>query len=132
MKILVFGNPLLKNDSIPLQLIPKLQKEFPEIAFQDFDPTENLEKEGKNLIILDTIQGLKKIKLIESIDQISKTKIYSMHDFDLGYNLKLLKKIGKIDSAKIIGIPMKISKEKALTQIKSILRKCAAQLIQGS
>jgi len=55
-----------------------------------------------------------------------------MHDFDLAYNLKLLKKIGAIDSIKIIGVPMQISDEDALYQIQSIFKKCAAQLIQGS
>ena len=55
-----------------------------------------------------------------------------MHDFDLAYNLKLLEKIGKIDSVKIIGVPMEISEEEALDQIQLILRKWAAQDIQGS
>jgi Ni,Fe-hydrogenase maturation factor len=121
MKILVFGNPLLKEDNLPLKLMPDLKKIFPKINFIEFDPTEELEKQGKDLIILDTIQGIKKITLIDSIEQISKTKLYSMHDFDLGYNLKILKKLKLINSVKIIGIPIKISKEKALEKIVILL-----------
>lgn len=123
MKVLVFGNPLLDFDNLPLKLIPSLQKKFPKIKFMEFDPTEELDKQGKNLIILDTIEGIKKVTIIESIDKISKAKLYSMHDFDLGYNLKILKKLNLIDSVKIIGIPMKISKEKALNEISKELKK---------
>ncbi len=123
MKILVFGNPLLEFDNLPLKLIPKLQKKFPKIEFIEFDPTEELEKQGKDLIIIDTVEDIKKITIIESIDKISKTKLYSMHDFDLGYNLKILKKLNLIDSIKIIGIPMKISEEDALKGIEQELKK---------
>ena len=42
------------------------------------------------------------------------TPIYSLHDFDLGISLKLLKKIDLIDSVKIIGVPMKIGEDKAI------------------
>jgi Ni,Fe-hydrogenase maturation factor len=116
MKILIFGNPLLKEDSIPIKLIPKLKSLYPEIEFKEIDPTENLESEGENLIILDTCQGIKKTTILESIDQLHTNKVYSMHDFDLAYNLKLLKKIGKIKSVKIIAIPMDTSEEEAIMQ----------------
>ena len=121
MKILVFGNPLLEYDNLPLKLIPDLQKLFPKIKFIEFDPTENLEKQGRNLKIIDTIQGIDKVVEINSIDQISKAKLFSMHDFDMGYNLKILQKLKLIDSIKIIGIPMKIKKQDALEGIKKIL-----------
>lgn len=132
MKVLVFGNPLLEFDNLPLKLIPKLKKKFPKIKFIEFDPTENLENQGKDLIVLDTVKGIKKTILINSIEQLSKNKIYFMHDFDLGYNLKILKKLGLINSVKIIGVPMEINKREAFNQIQSILRKCAAQLMHGS
>ena len=40
-----------------------------------------------------------------------------MHDFDLGYSLKLLKKLGYIDSVKIFGVPMKIKEDEAFKQL---------------
>lgn len=132
MKVLVFGNPLLENDSLPLKLLPELKNKFPDIEFKEIDPTEDLEKQGKHLIILDTVEGINKVVILNSIEQLHANKIYSMHDFDLAYNLKLLKKIGKVDSVKIIGVPMEIDKQKALDQIQSIFKKCAAQLMQGS
>lgn len=131
MKILVFGNPLVKKDSLPLKLLPELKKNFPSITFKEFDAVEDLQKEGRNLIILDTVKGIQNACLL-NLNSIKIDKIYSLHDFDLGYNLKLLKKLDKIDNAKIIAVPMNINEKKALNQVHLILRKCVAQPMQGS
>jgi Ni,Fe-hydrogenase maturation factor len=122
MKVLVFGNPLLKQDSIPIKLLPKLKQKFPNIEFKEIDPTEDLDKQGKNLIILDTVQNIDKVTIINDIEKLHTNKIYSMHDFDLALNLKLLKKLNKINSVKIIGIPMDISEDEALNQITTKLK----------
>jgi len=114
--IYVFGNPLVKEDSLPLKLIDKLKKEFPSLEFKEFDTVEDLELE-KELNIIDTVKGIKKVELIEDIDKIVTDKIYSMHDFDLGYNLKLLKKMKMIDKVKIFGVPMSISEEEAFLEL---------------
>lgn len=121
--ILIFGNPLLKQDSLPIKILPKLTKQFPNISFQEIDPTENLEPfiQNKTLNIIDTVEGIKEPIIITNIDQLQTNKLYSMHDFDLGYNLKLLKKIGKIDNIKIIGLPMEINEDDAMDGIKEYL-----------
>lgn len=126
MKVIyVFGNPLVKEDSLPLRLIDKLKKEFPSLQFKEFDTVEDLELE-KELNIIDTVKGIKKVELIEDIDKIITEKIYSLHDFDLGYNLKLLKKMKMIDKVRIFGIPMKINEKEAFEQLCKVIRKCEA------
>ena len=138
MKILVFGNPLVEKDSLALRIMPKLQKIFPEIEFKEFDPSESLEKEGKHLKILDVaepnFEEVRELNLNseESFKVLENSKVYSMHDFDLGYNLKLLKKIGKIDSVDIICIPCNMPEETAIDQSQFILRKWVAHDMQGS
>ena len=132
MKVLIFGNPTIENDSLPIKLLPKLQQKFSNIDFQEIDPTEGLENYGKDLTIIDTVEGIKEVIEINNFEQLQTNKLFSMHDFDLAYNLKLLKKIGKIDSVRIIGVPMEISEEEALDQIQLIFKKWAAQDIQGS
>lgn len=114
--VYVFGNPLVKEDSLPLKLIEKLRKEFPSLEFKEFDTVEDMELE-KELNIIDTVKGIKKVELIEDIDKIITDKIYSMHDFDLGYNLKLLKKMKIIDNVRIFGIPVDISENKAFLEL---------------
>lgn len=121
-KILVFGNPLLKQDRLPLKLINKLKKGFPNVEFKEFDPIENLEKEGKDLNIIDAVEGINKVVLITNINSIKTSKIYSMHDFDLGYTLKLLKKINHLEKVKIFGVPMKINEKQALEQLTKLIK----------
>ena len=132
LKILTFGNPLLEQDSLPLKILPTLRQQFPNHTFLHIDPTENLEQYGPKLIILDTVQNIDKITILTSIEQLRANKVYSMHDFDLALNLKLLKKLGKIKSVKIIGIPMNTTEKEIIPQLQSILKKCAAQDIHGS
>lgn len=125
MKILVFGNLLEEKDNLALKLIPNLHEKFPEIEFKEFDPTESLENEieKKELIILDVAEGIKEVKLVEDIDKLETIGKYSMHDFDLAYNLKLLKKIGKLKRVKIIAVPMEMDEEEAFNKIRAILEK---------
>ena len=137
MKILFFGNPLVKKDNLVLKKIPKLKKRFSGIEFKEKDSTENLEKEGRKLKIIDAVEGIEKVQVIKlenskDFDKLNTEKIYSMHDFDLGYNLKLLKKVDLIDKVEIIALPMNIEEEEALNQIQLILRKWVAQDMQGS
>ncbi len=121
-KILVFGNPIVKKDSLPVKLIPALRKRFPEVTFKEFDPNENLEREGRDLNIIDTVEGIDRVVLITDIDSIATSRVYSMHDFDLGHSLKLLKKLGYIDSVRIFGVPMKIGRKEAVSQLSEMIR----------
>ncbi|MBU0636988.1 hypothetical protein KKH16_02140 [Patescibacteria group bacterium] len=119
--IYIFGNPLLCFDNLPIKLAPKLKKAFQEIDFIIQDPNENLKPKNNELIIIDTVVGLKKVTIINSIKKIELSPTCSMHDFDLGFNLKLLKKIGKLKKIIIFGIPTKIDEEEALKQLINLI-----------
>lgn len=121
LKVYVFGNPLVKKDSMPLKLLPELRKAFPKIEFQEMDPMEGMEKLGRNLIILDTVKGIKGVQLIEDLKSLEGRKIFSLHDMDLGFHLKLLKKMGILNRVRIIGIPPGMKKQDALRGVKRIL-----------
>ncbi len=119
MNIYVCGNPLVKEDSLPLRILPALQKRFPDINFVEFEPTEDLPKED-NLIIIDTVINAKDVMLIDDIDKFVQTKALSLHDFDLGLNLKLAKKLGRLKSVKIIGVPPNGSVDKVCSVISEL------------
>jgi len=121
MKILVFGNPLVEKDSLALRIAKKLEKEFPQIEFKEFDPIENLEKEGKNLTILDVGEGISKVEVIDDLEKLENKKIFSMHDFDLSYELKLLKELGLIEKVKIIAIPFNLDENEAFEEVREII-----------
>ncbi|MEW6721863.1 MAG: hypothetical protein AB1324_01225 [Candidatus Micrarchaeota archaeon] len=121
MKVLVFGNPLVRKDSISLRILPKLREAFPDVEFKEFDAAENLESEGKDLVILDAAEGIREVSLIEDIGSLSSGKIYSMHDFDLAITLKLLMKLGRLQRVRIIAIPCSFSAAKALAGARRLL-----------
>lgn len=123
-RVLVFGNRLINNDSVPLKLIPNLKKEFPDIDFMEFDSTEDIENEGSIIYILDSVENIDQVTIIRDIDRIEISKhLYTMHDMDLGYMLKLMKKVNMIDDIVIFGIPIKgIPKSEILDQLKEKIR----------
>lgn len=92
MTVYVFGNPDVINDTIDIKFVK---------------PNDDVEFDCKNPVILDTVAGLKKVTVFNNINAIEKFKSLTVHDFDLGFQLKYLKKIGKIKGATIIGVPMK-------------------------
>ena len=87
-KILVFGNPYLKQDNLAIEISKELN--IPNTEFVQCESfNEILNYEGDELIILDVIEGIKKTVLIKDLNQIQKTNSLTAHDFDLGFNLKL-------------------------------------------
>lgn len=123
MKIYVFGNLLVKEDSLPLKILPELKKSFPKIAFDVVDPNENFPPENeRDLIIIDTVKGIKKPKIFGLIDlQNLEKSPNSPHDYDLGIHLLLLHKLKKINSVKIIGIPSWIDRPKLVKELKNTI-----------
>jgi Ni,Fe-hydrogenase maturation factor len=104
MRILVFGNPLVAEDSLAIKVAKELQKELPGVQFVHFDTMEDLEKEGPKIIVLDVAKGITKTAMVEP-GQLEMQKIVSLHDFDVAWNIALLKKLGKLKEAKIIALP---------------------------
>lgn len=122
LTIHVFGNPLLPFDSLPLKLLPQLKKQFPNIDFVTLDPNENIKPINKQLIIIDTVIGIDKVTLLNDLDKIQLDKIYSLHDFDLGFQLKLLQKIGELEKITILGVPPDIQQQEALKQLINLIK----------
>lgn len=119
--IYIFGNEILSFDSTPIKLAPDLQKIFPEFIFEVIDPNENLHPKNKELLIIDTIMDIDKVVIFNDIDKIQDSPRYSMHDFDLGFNLKLLQKIGELKKVTIFGVPPHIEKKEAIKQLVKLI-----------
>ncbi|OIO21310.1 hypothetical protein AUJ17_03200 [Candidatus Micrarchaeota archaeon CG1_02_47_40] len=122
LKILVFGNPLVKEDSLPLRVMGKLQGKFPKIEFVLLDAAENI-PEKEDLIILDTVFGIKTVKMIEELEIFVQNKKLTMHDCDLGFQLLVMKKMGLLGKVKIIGVPPEYGEEKARNAVERAIRK---------
>lgn len=122
LTIYIFGNELLDFDNLPIKLAPKLKKLFPDINFIIQDPNENLKAVNKELVIIDTVKGIKNAAIIRDFEKLETDKIYTMHDFDLAFNLKLLKKIGQLEKVTILGVPPDYSPQKALKELSKIIK----------
>jgi len=129
MRVLVFGNPLLPEDSLPLKLLPKLRKKFPKTDFVESDPEELEHESAKGqLIIMDTVKGIKKVTVLteKDIDRFELTGKCSVHDFDLSWTLRILRKMGLVSEVRIIGVPSGMKEAAALEAVtgslSSILR----------
>lgn len=121
--IYILGNPNYEQDSLPIKLLPKLQSFFPSFQFIHIDPTENL-PEQEHLVLIDTILNIGEIKILteNDLDKIQSSPNYSLHDFDLGFQLKLMKKLNKVKKFTIIGLPPGYSEVKILQELKNILK----------
>lgn len=107
-------------DALPLRIVDDLQKHFPKIEFKVKDPNEEWEV-LQDLIVIDTVQGIEQVKVFDDLEQFKSSPRTSLHDFDALFNLQHLKKLGKLDKIKIIGIPPTISKQKAIQEVRAIL-----------
>ncbi len=121
MKVSVFGNPLVKEDSLPLKILPKLRKRFPEIEFVVEDPTESLNPPQGEWWILDSSEGIKEISVLSDLSKVQFTNRVSVHDYDLSFDLKLLQKLGKLKRLKIIAVPMKMNEKEAIQRVSEII-----------
>ncbi|PIN91542.1 hypothetical protein COU57_00135 [Candidatus Pacearchaeota archaeon CG10_big_fil_rev_8_21_14_0_10_32_14] len=108
-KIYVLGNKGFEEDSLPLNIMDNLQVKFYDkgIEFIHVDPMEFFtdENDEEDLILIDTDVNTSVVRVLEDIDMIESTPNVSLHDFDLGTTLKIMKKLGKLKSVKIICVP---------------------------
>jgi len=133
MKVYIFGNSDFSSDNLAFEVAEKLKNKFKNINFIKVKPNQDLPFMGeKQVIILDAIKGIDRVSLLQNqdLDKLVQNKSTTVHDFDLGFQLKYLHKIGKLGKIIIIGIPM--AKPIDYLRIQSILRKLVAQDIQGS
>jgi hypothetical protein len=118
--VLVFGNPEFEPDSLPLRMLPKLRKRLPDIGFVAADPNEEWGIEG-DVTIIDTAVNLTEPRVFDSLDMFEAAPRVSMHDFDALANLRLLQKLGKIGTVRILALPPEIQPNTALAFIADAL-----------
>ncbi len=133
MKIYVFGNKDTPLDNRSFEVAEKLKHTEKNFEFIEVSPNKDLPvTERENVIILDTVEGIEKTTVLteNDFDKLVLSPNTTVHDFDLGFQLKYLKKIGKLGKVTIIGVPREGEIDYFLIQ--STLRKLVAHDMQGS
>jgi len=93
-----------------IKIAKQLSLELSNVNFIFVKPNEDLPfVDQENVIIMDTVMGIGQVTLIteSDLDKFELPPRFSAHDFDLGFQLKYLKKIGKIYSFNLIALPFK-------------------------
>jgi hypothetical protein len=119
--VLVFGNSDLPQDSLPLKLLPQLRLACPEFDFKLIDPNENWAIPPE-IIVIDTVMGLKTVESLTDLNKLIDSPRLSLHDFDVGFQLKYLAKLGRLKKVIIIGLPPLMTEAEALPLVTAKLR----------
>jgi Ni,Fe-hydrogenase maturation factor len=133
MNVYVFGNEHVAEDKRAIEVAGELQNIVEGVSFIFLGPNEDVPfADEPRVVILDTVQGIRDVALVEGaeIDGLVLSPRGSVHDFDLAFQLRYLKKLGKLGEVTVIGIPHE--GEVDHLRIQSILRKLVAQDMQGS
>jgi hypothetical protein len=113
MEILVFG--LSAEDSI----LSQLRNWYPEVGFRKFDVSDELGDADRRIIAIDTVQGLSQVTLLDDISSVSPGR--ALEGSGALITLRILLRIGSIDSARVIGIPPGYPVDKSVTEIAAII-----------
>jgi Ni,Fe-hydrogenase maturation factor len=120
MKILCFGNPFLEEDNLAIEIGKELR-----IPGAEFLICENIDclmqQDLESVVILDVVKGLQKAQLFDDIDSFDTKKLFSLHDFDVCFVLKLLKEVGKAKKINILGIPQQGNKQEIKKEVTRII-----------
>ncbi len=120
-RIYICGNESVKEDNMPFRFLDQLSNDFPEIDFVVFDPTENFPVDDP-LYIVDVIMGAGKVVVIDDVEKIADAPRVSVHDADLAFHLKWLKKVGELPAFVIFGVPEEGNEKSILKDLESRLR----------
>ena len=114
--VMVFGS---HSDPQAWEMSDVLKKEYSDTVFiKTNNPQDVLNVKG-DVVILDVVKGLDNARFV-SIKDLKKREIFTAHDFDVGYFLKMLDENGIISNLRIIGIPEKWDEE-TVKDVKKLL-----------
>ena len=100
----VFGT---ENDPVAWEVADKLESRMRGVEFIKTSNPDNIIGigAGEDLVIMDAVRGIKEPRFL-SINDLKENTAMTTHDIDLGMTLLLLHKTGRINEARIIGIPL--------------------------
>ena len=133
MKVYLFGNEYVAEDMRAIEVARELEGAVDGISFVFVGPNEDVPfVDERRVVILDTVQGIREVTLVEGeeVDGFILAPRGSVHDFDLAFQLRYLRKIDRLGDITIIGVPREGRVDHL--RIQSILRKLVAHDMQGS
>src|SRR5215207_6421636 len=108
MNIYVFGNEYVAEDKRAIDVARGLEDTLEGVSFVFVEPNEDVPfVNERHVVILDTIQGIQEVAVVEGdrLDDSILSPRGSVHDFDLAFQLRYLKKLNKLGEVNVIGVP---------------------------
>ena len=133
MKVYVFGNKDVPGDVGAIEVAEGLRGAVDGVSFVFVESNEDVPfLDEERVVILDVVHGIGEVALIsgDDIDRFAPPPRGTVHDFDLAFQLRYLKKIGRLGEVYVVGIPREGQVD--YSRVISILRKLVAQDMQGS
>lgn len=112
--VYVFGNEFLEGDSFAHEVATRLRGVRTKKCRS---PDDLLSVEDEEVIILDVVKGAENPVLLDNVAQLKTRNLTSLHDFDLGFFLTLLKELGLGKKIKILGVPASGNPKKIASQV---------------
>ncbi len=138
MTLYVFGNPDFPEDAVAFEVAKHIQSTFPHIPIVEVGENQDIPFENlPHSVILDVVMGIKTVTLMteKDIDRLVAPPRDSVHDYDLGFQLKYLRKLGHINHCWIIGLPYgkKVKAVEVILMLQELLPKLTEQqpLLRG-
>ena len=133
MKVYVFGNRDASEDVAAIEVAEGLEGAVGGVSFVLVKPNEDVPfADEERVVVLDVVHGMREVALIseDDLDRFAAPPRGTVHDFDLAFQLKYLRKIGRLGRVHVVGIPQEGKVD--YLRVRSILRKLVAQDMQGS
>jgi len=108
MNVYVFGNQYVAEDKRAIEVARELEGAIADISFVFVGADEDvLFVNERHVVILDTVEGLQDVALVEGdrIDGLILSPRGSVHEFDLAFQLRYLKKLNMLGEVTITSIP---------------------------
>ena len=117
-RVLVFGNPYLEDDSLAVDVASQLS--LPGVEFKVTSELNDLLEEEYDCI-LDVAYGVPRVVTIDDPDMLVEHPLMSLHDYDVGFFIKLMRKLGKLEDVSIVAIPAGYDLDLAIVEVSSLL-----------
>lgn len=128
-RVLVFGNPFLEVDSLAVDVATRLT--IPGVEFKVTAELNDLLEQEYDCI-LDVAYGVPRVVTIDDPDMLVEHPLMSLHDYDVSFFIKLMRKLGKLDKVTIIAIPVGYDIDLAIFEVATLLSQSESSAIDAT
>lgn len=121
MRILTFGNPAVPGDDLAHTVGDALVDSY-ETRRVD-DPLTLIDEDLSDAVLIDVAYGISEPKLLDDPERLRLQKTVTLHDIDLAYLLKLLKRLDKLPRVRIIALPYGSSPTALVEKTRALLER---------